>query len=313
MAPGGLRAAACATYFEEIVARAATSATRRCSTENSALDFDDILMKTVELLRDSRGRAERYRERYEHVLVDEFQDTNVAQYVLARLLAPPPDANICVVGDPDQSIYSWRSADIRNILNFERDYPKATVVRLEQNYRSHPDDPRRRHADHRRQQAAQGEEPLDGEGPRRPHRGLRGLQRGGRGRLRRRRGQAPARSRPACASATSPSCTAPTPSRERWRSASSPSACPTGWSAARASTNAARSRTCSPTCASSSTPSTRSASTACSTCRRGASATARSRSCAPGRSRWRCRRTRRCSCSPAIDVGQAQHERRRTA
>ena len=123
------------SYFEEIVARV-YQRYQALLTENSALDFDDILMKTVELLREQPEVLQRYRERYEHVLIDEFQDTNVAQYVLARLLAPPPDANICVVGDPDQSIYSWRSADIRNILNFERDYPRATVVRLEQNYRS---------------------------------------------------------------------------------------------------------------------------------------------------------------------------------
>jgi ATP-dependent DNA helicase UvrD/PcrA len=123
------------TYFEEIVARCY----QRYQTmliDNSALDFDDIIMKAVELFRDSEEVRERYQARYEHVLVDEFQDTNVAQYVLAKLLAPPPDSNICVVGDPDQSIYSWRSADIRNILHFERDYPKATIVRLEQNYRS---------------------------------------------------------------------------------------------------------------------------------------------------------------------------------
>jgi ATP-dependent DNA helicase UvrD/PcrA len=123
------------TYFEEIVARCY----QRYQTmliDNSALDFDDIIMKAVELFRDSEEVREKYQFRYEHVLVDEFQDTNVAQYVLARLLAPPPDSNICVVGDPDQSIYSWRSADIRNILNFERDYTKATIVRLEQNYRS---------------------------------------------------------------------------------------------------------------------------------------------------------------------------------
>jgi DNA helicase-2/ATP-dependent DNA helicase PcrA len=123
------------SYFEEIVARC-YQRYQAMLTENSALDFDDILVKTVELLRDNEDVQGRYLERYEHVLVDEFQDTNVAQYVLAKLLAPPPDANICVVGDPDQSIYSWRSADIRNILHFERDYPKATVVRLEQNYRS---------------------------------------------------------------------------------------------------------------------------------------------------------------------------------
>jgi DNA helicase-2/ATP-dependent DNA helicase PcrA len=123
------------TYFEEIVARV-YQRYQAMLTENNALDFDDILMKVVELLRENDDVLQRYQERYEHVLVDEFQDTNVAQYVLARLLAPPPDSNICVVGDPDQSIYSWRSADIRNILNFERDYPKATVVRLEQNYRS---------------------------------------------------------------------------------------------------------------------------------------------------------------------------------
>jgi len=123
------------SYFEEIVARC-YGRYQAMLTENGALDFDDILVKTVELLRDNEDVQGRYLERYEHVLVDEFQDTNVAQYVLAKLLAPPPDANICVVGDPDQSIYSWRSADIRNILNFERDYPRATVVRLEQNYRS---------------------------------------------------------------------------------------------------------------------------------------------------------------------------------
>src|SRR5262249_49542880 len=123
------------SYFEEIVSRV-FGRYQQLLTENSALDFDDILTKTVELLRTDEETAARYRERYQHVLVDEFQDTNVAQYVLARLLAPPPDANICVVGDPDQSIYSWGAADIRNILTFEHDYPKAKIIVLEQNYRS---------------------------------------------------------------------------------------------------------------------------------------------------------------------------------
>jgi DNA helicase-2/ATP-dependent DNA helicase PcrA len=122
-------------YNDEIVSRV-WSRYQTLLAENNGLDFDDILGKAVELFRECPDIREKYRERYQHVLIDEFQDTNVAQYALAKLVAPPPEANICVVGDPDQSIYSWRSADIRNILNFEHDYPKAKVVLLEQNYRS---------------------------------------------------------------------------------------------------------------------------------------------------------------------------------
>jgi DNA helicase-2/ATP-dependent DNA helicase PcrA len=92
-------------------------------------------MKTVQLFRDHPDVLDKYAQRYLHIHIDEFQDTNVAQYVLARQLAGG-HGNICVVGDPDQSIYTWRAADLRNILNFERDFPKAEVVYLEQNYRS---------------------------------------------------------------------------------------------------------------------------------------------------------------------------------
>ncbi len=121
-------------YFGEVVARA-YDRYQDLLTENNAVDFDDMIMKTVELIRDHDDVRERYQERFLHVLVDEFQDTNIAQYELARLLAGK-HGNICVVGDPDQSIYSWRSADIRNIMNFERDFPEARIVLLEQNYRS---------------------------------------------------------------------------------------------------------------------------------------------------------------------------------
>jgi DNA helicase-2/ATP-dependent DNA helicase PcrA len=102
---------------------------------SQAMDFDDLLMLTVELLEGSPDVRERYQRRFEHVLVDEYQDTNHAQYRIVRVLGEP-QRNVCAVGDDDQGIYSWRGADVRNILDFERDYPDAHVVALEQNYRS---------------------------------------------------------------------------------------------------------------------------------------------------------------------------------
>ena len=102
---------------------------------SKALDFDDLLVKTVLLFRKNPELLARYQERYIHVMVDEFQDTNLVQYELIKQIGGKY-RNICVVGDPDQSIYSWRSADLRNILSFEHDYPDAKVVLLEQNYRS---------------------------------------------------------------------------------------------------------------------------------------------------------------------------------
>jgi DNA helicase II / ATP-dependent DNA helicase PcrA len=102
--------------------------------EAHALDFDDLIMSTVQLLQDHADVAEKYRARFRHVLVDEYQDTNHAQYVLVRELAQ--QAELAVVGDADQSIYAFRGATIRNILEFERDYPDATTILLEQNYRS---------------------------------------------------------------------------------------------------------------------------------------------------------------------------------
>ena len=102
---------------------------------NNALDFDDLLMLTVELLSNNEEIRAKYQNKFQYILVDEYQDTNGAQYAITKLLAEGHH-NICVVGDADQSIYGWRGADMRNILNFERDYPEATVILLEQNYRS---------------------------------------------------------------------------------------------------------------------------------------------------------------------------------
>ena len=101
----------------------------------NALDFDDLLLETVRLLKVAPEVRERYNRRYKYLLIDEYQDTNRPQYELMKLLAGPAH-NVCVVGDEDQSIYSWRGADIRNILEFEKDFPEVRTIRLEQNYRS---------------------------------------------------------------------------------------------------------------------------------------------------------------------------------
>jgi DNA helicase-2/ATP-dependent DNA helicase PcrA len=103
--------------------------------KNNALDFDDLLIKAVRLLRDVPEVRERYNDRFRYLLVDEYQDTNSLQFGLIRLLTERQQ-NICVVGDPDQSIYRWRGADITNILKFEEHFPAAKVIRLEENYRS---------------------------------------------------------------------------------------------------------------------------------------------------------------------------------
>src|SRR6476646_5435661 len=130
----------------EEIARAATDpTTTRFATvyeryearlrESNALDFDDLLLEAVNLLRHDDATRQRLNQRYEFVMVDEYQDTNRSQYDLMHLLTEERH-NICVVGDEDQSIYGWRGANIRNILDFERDFPGATIIRLEQNYRS---------------------------------------------------------------------------------------------------------------------------------------------------------------------------------
>ncbi|MEO3755068.1 DNA helicase PcrA [Streptomyces sp. B6B3] len=122
--------------FEKTLAEAYTLYQSRLREAN-ALDFDDIIMTAVHLLDAFPDVAEHYRRRFRHVLVDEYQDTNIAQYTLVRLLVGEQDpAELCVVGDADQSIYAFRGATIRNILQFEQDFPQATTLLLEQNYRS---------------------------------------------------------------------------------------------------------------------------------------------------------------------------------
>ena len=103
--------------------------------KNNALDFDDLLLVAVKLLQENPSVLEKYSHRFRYIMIDEYQDTNHAQYTLASLLASKWN-NLCVVGDVDQSIYAWRGADIQNILDFEKDHPKAKLIKLEQNYRS---------------------------------------------------------------------------------------------------------------------------------------------------------------------------------
>ena len=103
--------------------------------QNNAMDFDDLICKTVELFKKNPEVLEFYQRKFKYIMVDEYQDTNGAQYQLVKLLAEKYK-NICVVGDDDQCIYAWRGADVTNILDFEKDYPEAKVIKLEQNYRS---------------------------------------------------------------------------------------------------------------------------------------------------------------------------------
>lgn len=107
----------------------------RILSRNNAMDFDDLILNAVRLLKENPDVLEKYQERFRYIMVDEYQDTNQLQYKLISLLAKKY-GNICVVGDDDQCIYQWRGADIKNILNFEKEFPKAKVVKLEQNYRS---------------------------------------------------------------------------------------------------------------------------------------------------------------------------------
>ena len=127
-------ARAAGDFYQKQVSRIYTKY-QQILQQNNALDFDDLLMRTAHAFRDHPDMLRELQERFTYVLIDEYQDTNHAQYIIAHALAQK-HRNICVVGDPDQSIYAWRGADIRNILDFETDYPDAKVVKLEQNYRS---------------------------------------------------------------------------------------------------------------------------------------------------------------------------------
>lgn len=120
--------------YEEVVAKVYRQYQEELH-RNQAMDFDDLIMKTIELFKEFPDVLEYYQNKFHYIHVDEYQDTNEAQYELVTLLAARY-RNICVVGDADQSIYGWRGANMENILNFEKDYPDATVVKLEQNYRS---------------------------------------------------------------------------------------------------------------------------------------------------------------------------------
>ena len=123
-----------ASYFDEVAGRV-YQRYESLMAQSGAVDFDDLLLKTYLLLNGNDKVAEKFQDRYIHFMIDEFQDTNVAQYAIARKIAQK-HRNLCAVGDPDQSIYSWRNADIRNILSFQSDFPDAKIVALEQNYRS---------------------------------------------------------------------------------------------------------------------------------------------------------------------------------
>lgn len=122
------------SYFEEIVGRC-YEVYQKELRKNQSMDFDDLIMNTITLLKNNEEVLQYYQNKFQYIHVDEYQDTNHAQYILVNLLAKRLK-NLCVVGDADQSIYGWRGADMQNILDFEKDYPEAQTIYLEQNYRS---------------------------------------------------------------------------------------------------------------------------------------------------------------------------------
>ncbi len=124
----------CESYFDEVVLRV-FHRYEELLTLGSGVDFDDLLLKTYSLFKNIPSVAHEYQDRFTYLMIDEFQDTNIAQYEISKQLSDKHH-NLCVVGDPDQSIYSWRNADIRNILTFQRDNPDTKVISLEENYRS---------------------------------------------------------------------------------------------------------------------------------------------------------------------------------
>lgn len=132
--PEAATAAAGSDYREKVIAQIYTAYQKKLK-DNNAMDFDDLLMNTYILLKDYQDVLNYYQNKFKYILVDEYQDTNSAQYQLVEMLAKKHQ-NLCVVGDDDQSIYGWRGADIRNILGFEKDFNHTTVIKLEQNYRS---------------------------------------------------------------------------------------------------------------------------------------------------------------------------------
>ena len=134
MTPGEFTKSATGDPGAKVAARAYEKLQQRLKAAN-AFDFDDLLLYTHLLLKNHADVLEAYQNRFRYLLVDEYQDTNKAQYEITKLLAAK-NQNIMVVGDDDQSIYSWRGADIRNILEFESDYPNCKTVKLEENYRS---------------------------------------------------------------------------------------------------------------------------------------------------------------------------------
>ena len=264
--------------FEEAYAKAYTAYQRRLREAN-ALDFDDLIMTTVHLLQAFPDVRENYRRRFRHVLVDEYQDTNHAQYSLIQQLCGQSfeeletevagervePSELMVVGDADQSIYAFRGADIRNIMDFEQDFPDATTILLEQNYRSTQTILTAANSVIGNNRGRKDKRLWTDAGDGRADRRLRLRRRARRGALRQPRRSTRSSTTAAYAPPTWPCSTAPTPSPASSRRCSSAPASPTRSSAGCASTSARRSATRWPTSGCWSTPPTRSRCAGCST------------------------------------------------